>query len=45
MNLTFHGKFETRLRWGVSTGWAYLNPGWSNASNWSFYYRCGSWTA
>lgn len=40
MNLAFHGIFNGRLRWGVSTKWAYVTWGWTNGSNWQFYYEC-----
>ena len=40
MNLTFHGVFEGRLRWGVSTAWAYLNPLWKQSWRWTLSYNC-----
>jgi hypothetical protein len=41
MTLAFHGIHKDKLRWGVPTGWAYLNyPGWLEPGNWNFYFRC-----
>ena len=40
MNLTGHGIFDGHLRWGISTGWAYMNPGWDTASRWELRYPC-----
>jgi len=42
MDLVFHGPFEKRLRWGVSTLWAYFNAGWMSTDRWTLQYACGS---
>ena len=38
--LSFHGVFDGRARWGVSTWWAYRNLLWQDASRWTLVYSC-----
>ena len=50
MWLSFHGVFNGRARWGVSTHWAYgqtfvtadgrWHARWLDSSRWSMWYRC-----
>lgn len=45
MNLSYHGLFNGRHRWGVSTGWAYANPGWLIDSRWQLKIPCSPYLA
>lgn len=41
LSLAYHGDFDGRARWGVSTWWAYWNPDWQQDWRWSMSYICG----
>jgi hypothetical protein len=38
--LTFHGYIDKANRWGASTWWAYIHPGWLDDSRWRIEFRC-----
>jgi hypothetical protein len=38
--LVYHGYIDRANRWGVSTWWAYRNPGWLDDSRWRIEFRC-----